>query len=155
MALIGTTCATIRLGESDGRRRWVNGNYSSRGQCATRSCSRSEDDAAQAPLPAWPAGGMTNRHPLTVDAHAACHLLARTGFGIVAGTTCRVVTSGPRWRSHRGAARVFVRKRHPSTRELCCATSCLTGPKMGRNLDLANVAGGEDHSHYEVLDRNR
>ena len=157
VALTGTPQATIGTGESDGRRRWVNGNYSSRGQCATRSrrlgevCRPGSVTGTPASGFDWVAPQSGSRHPLKVDAHA-CE--ARTGFGKLPVQLSRVVTSGPRWRSHRGAARVFTTSAHRSTYEFCCATPCLTGPKIGRSLDLGKVPGGEDHSHDEVLDRD-
>jgi hypothetical protein len=82
--------------------------------------------------------------PRLKDVAHACE--ARTRFGIVAGTTAKVVTSGPGG-DPTGAARVCLRSDHRITRESGCATMSLTSPKMGRTLDLANVAGREDHSH--------
>lgn len=105
LAGLGTRVVDIPAGSSERRQRWPgvgthqtarrsvwasrrSASVGERGLLvagpAPHSRRRCEDDAAQAPLPAWSASGMGKTHHLTAVAHAC---VARTGFGIVASTT--------------------------------------------------------------------
>lgn len=117
---------------------------------APHSCRRCEDDAAQAPLPAWPASGMTEAHHMTAVAHdVSSNLNAWTGFGIVAGTTATAyvvesrvtirLSERPLGGNPTGGLFSLVRSPHRSTRESGCATMPLTSSRSVGSLAVANV----------------
>lgn len=87
--------------------------------------------------------GIVETHRLKAVAHA-CE--ARTALVRWAVPACGVGITSGLGGDPTGAVRVCRASRPPYHVQNCCATTSLTRPQITRTLDLANVAGREDHS---------